>query len=348
MRIDRINLIGDFRINGLAGESSQGIGYSGSSIYWISVTGSGGGGSVGPQGPTGPNFIHTTYSGVGLQVAIGDGNNGLTFSERFRYLHTASDNCRNLIISSDINSTTRFSTASTIIAGFSASNLNNFNSIIISSSSSTIYCSNFAFMNSSTRSAIRNGSHNSAVISSELARIVNSKNSSIIGGYDNTISSANGFDNNVILGGVSNRIYCGGASSIIGGGNNCNLGIYNVILGGSYNCAGTLTFSCNSVIIGGRNNCFVESAQNSAIIGGRNNCIAVSGVVGQAAIIGASGSTINGGDNCIVFQKLEVANFTKFDAYTNVSPSNGDLWFDTSTSKLMFRTNGNSYCIECS
>lgn len=343
MRIDEINLIGNFKINGLTGGSSQGIGYSGSSVYWISVTGSGGGGSVGPQGNTGPAFVHTSYTDVGTLVAFGDGSNGLTFSESFKYLHTTSTNCQNLLIG-PTNSTARFSTSSVIISSFSASNNFNLNSMIISSSASNICSSNFSFIGSSVNSRICPGSDNSVILAADTARIANSKNSSSIGGEQSEISNHNA---GITLGGKVARVNSGTFSAILGGDNNCITGNQNIILGGFQNYVGTTNPSVNSVIIGGKNNCMINTTHNSAIIGGRNNALSVTGTSCQSAIIGASGSALFSGDNCIVFEKLHVHNFAKFDQYTNASPSNGDLWWDQTTSKLMFRTNGNDYCIEC-
>jgi hypothetical protein len=73
MRVDEIDLIGNFLIRGQLGGSSQGIGYSGSSIEWITVTGSGGG-SNGPQGITGPNVTGSGYKADSNQIVFSDGN----------------------------------------------------------------------------------------------------------------------------------------------------------------------------------------------------------------------------------------------------------------------------------
>ena len=185
MRIDGINLIGNFTLRGMTGGSSQGIGYSGSNIEWISVTGSGGGGSVGPQGKSGPNFDHTIYTNVAGRVAFGDNNYGITFSNDFCYSHNTNTCFANLSIGISASSN-RTSTASLILMTVTSSVLSSVNSSIIASCRSLI-----------------NVSDRSAIISSDASCIVFSPNSVIVAGSSASIGSS---PRSVVLGGVFNSI----------------------------------------------------------------------------------------------------------------------------------------------
>jgi len=64
MRFDEINLIGDFKIDGLIGTSGQAIGFSGSNVEWIDAAS---GGSQNQLSSTGYNYIIITATGSNAQ-----------------------------------------------------------------------------------------------------------------------------------------------------------------------------------------------------------------------------------------------------------------------------------------
>lgn len=64
MRFDEINLIGDFKIEGLIGTSGQAIGFSGSNVEWIDAAS---GGSQNQLSSTGYNYIIVTATGSNTQ-----------------------------------------------------------------------------------------------------------------------------------------------------------------------------------------------------------------------------------------------------------------------------------------
>jgi hypothetical protein len=120
MRVDEIDLIGNFLINGVSPSTGQGIGYSGSNLQWITVTSSGGGGGpVGYQGATGPSYSSAITCG---EIAFGrlGGGGGLTSSSSFSLLYNVSGQDYNLALGLSGGSL-RFSTFSVAINSGSSS-----------------------------------------------------------------------------------------------------------------------------------------------------------------------------------------------------------------------------------
>jgi hypothetical protein len=353
MRVDEIDLIGNFLIRGQLGGSSQGIGYSGSSIEWITVTSSGGG-SNGPQGNTGPNVAGSGYKADSNQIVFSDGNPstavpfGLTSSQHFLYTHLSSTDRFNLHLGSS-GSTTRTSTFSALLSVASASIQTSEFSAIVSSRNSDIFRSQNSVI---IGNGIFNGfsyidrSLNSVILGGKKNKLLNTENSMILSGANNVLTT--GITNSIIIGGFSNSIMTAGVggnnAAIIGGCVNMIRDGYidnSVIIGGrsNRNCER----SCNSIILGGNNNCIRES-YNSAIIGGANNYFYDSC---QSIIVGLTGANITDKQNTVIFGTLHIKEFSQFGLFTNATPENGDLWFNYSNNTMMFRNNGISYCLGC-
>ena len=336
MRIDEIDLIGNFKIAGVVPSSGQGIGYSGSTIQWITVTSSGGGGGpVGYQGATGPSYNSDIVS---REIAIGRGGLlGLTSSPVLSLLYNESGQDYNLALGLSGGSL-RFSTFS----------------VAINSGSSCVNNSTRSFVSSTldSRVCISNAS---GIIGGNFNRIYDSKASIILGGASNFICD-DITQNSAIVGGCNNKSYTF-RSVIIAGSCNTNQSGNNLsILGGYKNChkggafstiiAGCSNFVCSStasVILGGICN-KITNSEFSSIIGGDFNTITASVFT---AIIGATGVTLTNENGVVYMDKLMV-NKTIYFSGSNPSPEDGDLWWDSVNERMRFRTNGVDYCIDYS
>jgi hypothetical protein len=358
MRVDEINLIGNFVLNGLTGGISQGIGYSGSTLQWITVTGSGGGGgSVGPQGSTGPSALVSQYPVDAYQIVFSDGNPalpplGLTSSPKFLFTHEQASNQNNLYLAN---------TGSVCIS-------NSTYSSIMASDTATISSSDFSSIISTFNGCI-NQSRNSVIMGGRTQYIQKSKDSVLVGGESNIIiCSGNsilltgcrnflcGASNSIIISGASNSVSgpidpsnCGRNNTIIGGCSNVidNQGTSNSsIIGGYRNLLDTgAPQSDNATIIGSKNSYLVDQSDNGSLIGVSNT-----GVFGlqNGSIIGMTGiSFLGSGDYTkkVYMQKLIVRDYTQFDGHNPATVSNGTLWFDGS--KMRFRTFNTNFCIDC-
>jgi len=333
MRVDEIDLIGNFLINGVSPSTGQGIGYSGSTIQWITVTSSGGGGPVGYQGATGPSYNSDITS---REIALGRGGLlGLTSSSSFSLLYDASGQDYNLALGLSGGSL-RFSTFSVAINSGSSSLNNNTRSFVSSTFDSRV-CN-------SDRSGIVGGNFN---------RIYDSESSIILGGASNFICG-DSTNYSVVIGGCCNRSSTFRSVIIAGSCNTNQAGTNLSILGGYKNChkdgagstiiAGCSNFVCSStasVILGGICNKITNSGFSS-IIGGDFNTITASVFT---AIIGATGVTLTNENGVVYMDKLMV-NKTIYFSGSNPSPENGDLWWDSASETMRFRTNNVSYCIE--
>jgi hypothetical protein len=126
--------------------------------------------------------------------------------------------------------------------------------------------------------------------------------SSIIGG---TCNRAYG-DYNIVLGGSRNCAYQQ-ASVILGGLDNEVGGRYNVVINGTFNCIQTGT--SNSFIIGGTDNIITTCSVSNGIIGGINNRIAKNS--SQSIILGGAQHVIGGEEVNLSYGVLNLACGTK-------------------------------------
>jgi hypothetical protein len=362
MRVDEINLIGNFVLNGLTGGISQGIGYSGSSLRWITITGSGGGGgSIGPQGSTGPSVNAASYSFGNYQILITDGNPlapplGLTSSESFVYTHNQSSNRENLYLATKGVNSTLGSTFSALIAAATASVLSSNFSAIISTGCSTINNSDYSAIVAGIDNTILN-SCNSVIMSGSKHTITQGANNIILSGNCNSIF---GGTNGVIIAGLSNSLssplnlsvpFYGGNNAIIGGRNNRMSAVYtsnSAIIGGCGNYIDpSVGESNNSIVIGSKNARLNDGSRNSAMIGVSD--VNTFGLI-NGAMIGMTGIYMGGGSGTdyarkVYMQRLIVRDYTQFESFNPATVSNGTLWFDGS--KMRFRTFNTNFCIDC-
>ena len=120
----------------------------------------------------------------------------------------------------------------------------------------------------------------------------------IIGGTDNRAFG----DYNVVLGGSRNCAYQQ-ASVVLGGLDNEVGGRYNAIINGTFNCIQTGT--SNSFIIGGTDNIITTCSVSNGIIGGINNRIAKNS--SQSIILGGAQHVIGGQEVNLSYGVLNLA-----------------------------------------
>jgi hypothetical protein len=356
MRIDEINLVGGFSINGLTPSSGQGIGYSGSTVQWISVTGSGGGvGTIGPQGNAGPTVVTSVDVG---EISFGnpDSSGGVTSSTKFTYTGEGASSRFNLVLGASgggnrhssgltgfsfaFMTSNTFQTTNSVcsfISSTKGSTANGCISVIIGGESNQIGVDvNRGVVLGGENNYIKNKQVNSIIIGGESNYMKttgpSSSNNSIIGGYKNYFENSNSIgiiNNSTIIGGNSNRILgtCSTIStsnqSIIGGFCNTSANEGAVIIGGEYNNVGD----------GG-----LDKGRFSSIIGGSHN----SNFGSQSSIVGMTGSLITS-ENTLFVDKIDVTKAIVGSA--SIGPNqDGWLWYDGTN--LMFRTLGTDFCIQ--
>jgi len=145
----------------------------------------------------------------------------------------------------------------------------------------------------STNSGLYEGT-NSVMMATSGSTMVN-KRSVLLGGFNNTISSTDGFYQGILSLGYSDVDLGYGASSIIGGLGNANYGSFTSIIGGVDNEINADCSVGGSSIIGGHLNT-ISGDTWSSIIGGQNNKILDGAIINQDenSIIGGDGNTISG------------------------------------------------------
>lgn len=190
--------------------------------------------------------------------------------------------CLNIICNSSCNSSILGGTGSIISDGSSRSSIigGGNNLILFGSYESSIFGGKCGTINGGSQKSsiiggkcglITDGSWHSSIIGGEINLICNSScNSSILGGTGSVIFVGR---NSSIVGGINNSIMSSDRSSIIGGKDNivCSSSHESSVLGGTGSIIGL--FSCRSSIVGGENNIVCDNSFNSSVIGGRGNKI---------------------------------------------------------------------------
>jgi hypothetical protein len=294
MRIDDIDLVGPFYINGTIGTEGQILGFSGSQTHWITASGSGGPGGPGPLGPTGGStgfFLKNENSGA----FIFQTPTGLSFSNNLLCYHIGD----NLI--HEFNSTINSSNLSAIIATDQSTAYNIRCSTIIASKAPVTRCGRFGTHIGGTNNQI-------GYITYQY-----SYRTAILGGFNNCIVGLNSnVNDNVIGGGQVSYLF---------------LSCWISTFGGSYN---KIVNSMFSTIVGGRSNVICayqpqDKNQRVSIIGACNSGISPGLLLGNyyhknSAILGGSGTAlvISNGNVCnsvIIGGSGTSSSFSSLDHY---------------------------------
>jgi len=166
-------------------------------------------------------------------------------------------------------------------------------------------------LNSSIINGINNkigyNAYNSSIMGGSSNYIKATSESSIIGGFSNSIILSYGYSRNTIVGGSSNQINNDANNAIVlGGYSNTVSKSGSSVLGGQYNNVQ----SGQSSIVGGYNNTISQVAGNSAIIGGNHNIITTTvGSISNSLILGGNNLSLTA-SNTVLVPNLKINNLT--------------------------------------